>query len=165
MPDTITNPIAMNSALERVAENIEKVSIKSAVIDNLTTESATNALSANQGKILKDMANANTEAIASLNTTVTNLGSLAIESKTSGSTLDQISSYLVDNLETLTPVKGRFYQYMILFTSSPSGYVHLQIGSRETGVGYGYAYSMDYVTLYYFTISGGTCYLRKVANA
>ena len=104
-------------------------------------------------------------AITSLNTTVTNLGSLAIESKTSGRTLDQISSYLVDNLETFTPVKGRFYQYMVQFTDSPSGYVHLQIGSRETGVGYGYAYSMDYVVLYYFTISGGTCYLRKVANA
>lgn len=107
----------------------------------------------------------NSDAITSLNTTVTNLGSLAIESKTSGSSLDQISSYLVNNLETLTPVKGRFYQYMVQFTASPSGYVHLQIGSRETGVGYGYAYSMDYVTLYYFTISGGTCYLRKVANA
>ena len=74
----IYEPPATDKTLMKLIQAIQSVSIKSTIVDNLTTQSATKALSANQGVVLKGLIDGNTSSISSLSGQVTTLSAKTV---------------------------------------------------------------------------------------
>ena len=100
MPENITKPIVLDQTVNRLVDAVDKVSIKSDIVDNLTTESATKALSANQGKVLDEKIATNASAISSLS----GIHQTAISNSTY--LRGDISVYRTGNLVTITLTAG-----------------------------------------------------------